>query len=134
MPSLSFESNGGKPVAYITVSKEELKEKPEMKELNNQIIYLHDDNSGVKNIEFKDLNIFPLFKFDKNERQNARVAVFGRSGSGKSHIIGRMLDMMKSKKHGIPERDICIISGVDEDEPLDHHQNVLTYIQLNLLS
>ena len=119
MPSLSFDSQGGRPIGYINVTKEELKQKPDLKPFNNQIIYLHDHNDGVKEIDLKDVNIFPLLKSKEGETQNHRIAIFGRSGSGKSHIIGQMLDMMKSKKHGNPERDIVILSGVDEDEPLD---------------
>ena len=63
MPSLSFDPENGKAVAYIQVSKEDLKAKPELKEFNNQVIYLHDNSDGVKEIEFDDLSIFPLFKF-----------------------------------------------------------------------
>ncbi len=47
MPSLSFNPDNGKAVAYIKVSKENLKEKPDLKQFNNQIIYLHDTNDGV---------------------------------------------------------------------------------------
>ena len=39
MPSLSFNPDNGKPVAYIKVSKEDIKEKPELKQFNNQIIF-----------------------------------------------------------------------------------------------
>jgi len=119
MPSLSFKSDGGRPIAYVNVSKEEMSDKPELKELNNQIIYLHDDNSGEKSIEMEDINIFPLLKFKEGEKQNHRIAIFGKSGSGKSHLVGRMLDMLKSKKHGNQDRDIVIISGVEEDAALD---------------
>jgi hypothetical protein len=60
-----------------------------------------------------------LLKFDKNERQNNRIAILAKSGAGKSYFVGQLLDMLKSKKFGDPERDICIISGVEEDESLD---------------
>lgn len=119
MPSLSFKSEGGKPVAFVTLEKDIIKVKPELKELNNQYIYLHDDNSGVKSIEISDLKLFPVLKSKDGEQQNSRIAIFGKSGSGKSHFVGRLLDMMKSKHHGNQDREICIISGVDEDEALD---------------
>jgi len=119
MPSLSFDSENGKAVAYIQVSKEELKAKPELKTYNNQIIYLHDNSDGVKEIEFDDLSIFPLFKFRKGEKQINRISVYGRSGVGKSSLVGKILDSMKSKRFGDPDREIFIISGIDEDEALD---------------
>ncbi len=119
MPSLSFKSEGGKPVAFITVSKEEIKSKPGLKNIKNQIIYLHDDESGEKSLEFKDLNVFPLSKFREGEHQNNRIAILAKSGAGKSHFVGRLLDTMKSKDLGDPDREIVIISGVEEDEPLD---------------
>ena len=119
MPSLSFDSENGKAVAYIKVNKEELKAKPELKSFNNQVIYLHDDNLGVKEIELDDVSVFPIFKFKENEKQNNRVSVFGKSGSGKSFIVGKILDTLTSKKHGKQDRDIVIVSGVDEDEALD---------------
>jgi len=118
MPSLSFDSENGKPIAYIKLSKEQ-KTQPELKMYNNQVIYLHDNNTGVKEITFKDLNVFPLFKFREGEKQNNRINVSGKSGSGKSHLVGRILDTLTSKKHGNPEREIVIISGVDEDDALD---------------
>jgi len=119
MPSLSFDSQGGRPIAYINISKEELKQKPDLKPFNNQIIYLHDNNDGVKEIDLKDVNIFPLLKSKEGETQNHRIAILAKSGAGKSHFVGRLLDAMKSKALGDPERCICIISGVEEDEPLD---------------
>jgi len=121
MPSLSFNPDNGKAVAYIKVSKENIKEKPDLKQFNNQIIYLHDTNDGVKEIQFDDdtLSVFPLFKFNKNEKQINRISVYGRSGVGKSSLVGKILDSMKSKRFGEPERDICIISGIKEDEALD---------------
>ena len=63
MPSLSFEPENGKAIAYVKVSKEDIKEKPELKSFNNQIIYLHDSNDGIKEIELDDVNVFPLFKY-----------------------------------------------------------------------
>ncbi len=63
-----------------------------------------------------------MFKFREGEKQNNRVAIFGKSSSGKSHFVGQVLDTMKSKKHGNQERDIVIISGVDEDESLDRER------------
>jgi len=119
MPSLSFDSENGKAIAYIKVNKEELKAKPELKSFNNQVIYLHDDNLGVKEISFDDLNIFPVFKNNNGENQINRISVFGRSGVGKSSLVGKMLDSMKSKQHGNPDREICIISGIKEDMALD---------------
>lgn len=119
MPSLSFDSENGKAIAYIQVSKEELKAKPELKTYNNQIIYLHDNNDGVKEIEFDDLSVFPLFKFRKGEKQNNRVNIMGKSGSGKTTLVGKMLDTMLSKRHGDQDKEIVIISGVDSDDPLD---------------
>ncbi len=119
MPSLSFDSENGKPIAYIQVSKEDLKDKPESKVYNGQVIYLHENNDGVKEIELDDLSVFPLFKFREGEKQNNRISIQGKSGSGKSHFVGRILDTMSSKKHGDPDKDIVIISGVDEDEALD---------------
>jgi len=119
MPSLSFKSEGGKPVAFITVTKEEIKSKPVLKNINNQVIYLHDDNSGEKSLEFEDMNIFPLLKFKEGEHQNNRIAILAKSGAGKSHFVGRLLDTMKSKALGDPDREIVIISGVDQDAPLD---------------
>ncbi len=101
MPSLSFNSDNGKPVAYIKVSKEDIKEKPELKQFNNQIIYLHDSNDVVREIEFNDdssLSVFPLFKFKEGEKQNNRISIQGKSGSGKSHLVGRILDTMMSKR------------------------------------
>jgi len=122
MPSLSFNSENGRAIAYLKITKEEIKAKPELKEFNNQVIYLHDNDSGVKHIEFDDINVFPLFKFKEGEKSNHRIAVLGKSSSGKSHFVGLVLDTMKSKKHGDPDRDICIISGVDQDESLDRER------------
>jgi len=119
MPSLSFKEQDGKPIAYITVTKEQIKAKPELKAFNNKIIYLHDHANGVKEIDLKDISVFPLLKSKEGEKQNNRVAIFGKSGSGKSHLVGRMLDMFKSKRFGDPEREIVIISGVEEDPALD---------------
>ena len=119
MPSLSFDSENGKAIAYIKVSKEELKAKPELKTYNNQIIYLHDNNDGVKEIEFDDLSIFPLFKFKEGEKQINRINIQGKSGSGKTTLVGKMLDTMLSKRHGNPDKEIVIISGIDSDDPLD---------------
>ena len=73
MPSISFDPENDKAIAYIKFSKEELKEKPELKPFNNQIIYLHDNNDGVKDISFDDLSVFPLFKFKEGEKANHRI-------------------------------------------------------------
>jgi len=116
MPSLSFVDNNGKPVAYIKVNREK---HLELKELNNKYIYLNDDNDGVDSIEVENVEIFPLLKYRKGEIQNHRLAVLGKSGSGKSYFIGQLLDILKSKKHGDQNRRIIILSGVTEDEALD---------------
>ncbi len=42
-----------------------------------------------------------------------------RASNRKSFTVGKILDTLTSKKHGKPERDIVIISGVEEDEALD---------------
>jgi hypothetical protein len=119
MPSISLIEEGGKPIAFITIPKEKRDKNPFLKDIHNQILYLHDDNSGLKEISIDEGTIFPLMKSKKDEKQNVRIAIIGKSGSGKSVYIGRMLDVMKSAKFGDPEKDIVIISGVDEDTPLD---------------
>ena len=116
MPSLSFTSNKGRPIAFIRVDK--IKH-PELNELNNTIIYLNDDDDGVSSLEVQNVEIYPMLKYKEGEVQNHRIAVLGKSGSGKSHFIGQLLDSMTSKKFGNPERKIVIISGVEQDDALD---------------
>lgn len=109
MPSLNF-SKGGKPIAFI---------RSDNKEFDKSVIYLHDDNSGVKEISVPNFSYFPLLAKVEGEVQNHRIAVIGKSGSGKSFWVGQLLDVMKSKKLGDKEREIVIYSGVESDPPLD---------------
>lgn len=110
MPSLNFTSENGRPIAFI---------KAATKEFDKSIIYLHEENQGPQEINIPEFTYFPLLGKVKDEVQNHRIAVIGKSGSGKSYFVGQMLDVMKSKKLGDKEREIVIYSGVLEDPPLD---------------
>jgi energy-coupling factor transporter ATP-binding protein EcfA2 len=119
MPSLSY-VEGGKPVAVIIIPKNKRKE---LKDLHLRKIYLHDDDKGSTELTLDQCTMFPLFCHRKGEVQNNRIAIFGKSGSGKSHFVGDMLDVMKHKKLGCPDKEIFVFSGVEHDPPIDRERN-----------
>lgn len=79
--------------------------------------------------EKKPIICFPYF--DKHDEQIHRIAVIGKSGSGKSYTIGLVLDQLINNKPRPYEEDtekfdenpsrgrIIIFSGVGDDKPLD---------------
>jgi energy-coupling factor transporter ATP-binding protein EcfA2 len=76
--------------------------------------------------EDSQFEFMPFFR--RVEGQNHRIMVTGKSGSGKSTQIGRMLDQMA---HTSPDKQIVIISWVRSDPELDriHHQTTPIRIQ-----
>lgn len=92
----------------------------------NRGVYLVDANASQSKqasdtIELPQNNsseeFFPCFQYVKG--QNHRILVVGASGSGKSTVIGRVLDQMASDT----KKDIFIISFVNSDPELDRRRN-----------
>ena len=96
-------------------------------------IYLEQRDSGgggLKEVSTGASERYTFFPyFSEQKRQNHRLLVSGRSGSGKSFLIGMILDQMK---HLYPKHDIIIISFVEEDESLDRERNGRAPLRLNL--
>ncbi len=88
------------------------------------------------------LQCFPYFP--RNDEMNHRIAVIGKSGSGKSFTIGLVLDqMIHNKPEPHPERSkerkqdptrgrIIIFSGVNQDLPLDRIRRNLPPVRPNI--
>lgn len=111
MPSLSFEKQHKSDVPIAIVRGGEHK---------NKILYLHDDtitkgkSEGQKKISLKDGN-FQLLPPVKEDQRHI-YWITGQSGSGKSYIVKELAE----NYHKIfPDRNVFLISKLDEDETLD---------------
>ena len=77
---------------------------------------IHKDPEKIGEIaEESEYKLFPYFSDLYEKEQNHRLIVSGKSGSGKSYTIGKMLDQYAS----LTRKSIIILSWVNQDEPLD---------------
>ena len=87
----------------------------------------------------KEAELFPYFA--KVEEQNHRLMITGASGSGKSTVIGRILDQLVKNKPRPTEEDIrqgelpgqiIIFSAIDKDPPLDKPRRGIEPLRMDL--
>lgn len=108
----------------------------------NSYIYIATGKKGPKEAMFESRgnsdSVFPYF--DKIKSQNHRLFVTGKSGSGKSWTIGKVLNQLIHTKPALTEEDIqndrfigvVIFSSVSEDEALDVSRRGLMPLRIDL--
>ncbi len=108
---------------------------------NKVFVYLALGASGAREAKLDgEGSVFPYF--NKIEEQNHRLFVTGKSGSGKSYTIGKVLDQLISTKPKLSEQDIAddtfigvvIFSSVSTDPPLDRIRRGLPPLRIDLSS
>ena len=115
---------------YIIAPTNEGEPIKEMHKIRGIYVEQRDSGGGLKEVATKPNDRYTFFPyFPEMKKQNHRILVSGRSGSGKSWVIGMILDQMA---HIYPKHDIVIISFVDEDEALDRMRNGRKPLRLNL--
>ena len=123
-------ADGDRKVADFIIAPEREGQSIQAQHKVKGIYTYQDESGGIKECEIGPGDRFTFFPYmGEITRQIHRILVSGRSGSGKSWIIGMLLDQMA---HSFPGHDIVIISFVAEDPSLDRPRNGKKPLRLNL--
>ena len=91
--------------------------------------FVEEQNDDMDEFKLTDGILVPLL--DEDDTQLDRGVVFGVSGSGKSYLVGKMLEEFKKLN---PKKDIVIFSNVMEDEALDVLKPIRIPLDMNLVT
>ncbi len=106
MPSLSL-AKTDKPIAYVSSTN---------KTLDKQMLFIDtniSETSNLSEITLKEGTFFPILNI--SPQMNLRLGIYGRSGSGKSYMAGKVLNYL-CNKYNLP---VHIFSAVGQDPALD---------------
>jgi hypothetical protein len=106
MPTLSLDKTD-KPIAYVSSTNQTL---------DKQILYIDtniSDKDEITSFTIKEGTFFPILNL--SPQMNLRLGIYGRSGSGKSFMAGKVLNYL-CNKYNLP---VHIFSAVGHDEALD---------------